>query len=1102
LSQPEPAGAAARHRQVSELFLAVCELDTQARTALLDLRCSSDPGLRAAVELLVARDRAASGQPLLRTAAPAAAGEAVPDARESDGAATLVGLRVGSYRLVRLLGSGGMGAVYEAEQDNPRRSVALKLMRPGVLGRETLKRFESESRLMARLRHPGIAQVFEAGTYTPPGAPPGSLPEPFFAMEYVEHARSLTDHCADQQLPVRARLELFAGICDAVHHGHTKGVIHRDLKPGNILVDGTGRPRIIDFGIARAIASDMAAATISTAVGQFVGTLNYMSPEQCAGDPDAVDTRSDVYALGVVLYEMLTARLPYELGTRSLVEAPRIIREQAPARPSAIDRALRGDVETIVLKALEKDRERRYASAGEFAADIRRFLRDEPIAARPASRIYQARMFTRRHKGLVFGLAAAFVGLGLGLAAALRQASRAGTAESEARAALAESQLQNYVANIAAADGALRADDGATALARLEAAPEALRGWEWWYLLARADRSSRTLSPPDRPLTGLAVAPDGRQMLVYQEPAEMSLVDIASGATIWSRSDLYGFTRSFSRDGKFVVCHQGNELVIIEALSGRELARFSAMSGGALIERTCFHPDGRRIATADNLGHVVVWDWREARKTLELSAESWMMDIEFSPDGTGLAYSTPSAVCVVETDSGRLLHECPIPEELRSEETRAVRFSPDGSLLAASHGTIIQVWDLRSGELRSTIRSHTQRIFDLAFDPTGTLLASGSADRTVRLWDLANDRPLDTLLGHIDIVPIVGFCLAGSRLVTFSEDRTIKFWDVPAASPIRTVPVPDGVIWFIAFTADGRGLFCAAGSIGKILDLATLGTVTALNSGTTAHADSHFALSRDGRFVVGDNFQNGLTLYDSATGDRMWSIPDAGRTDSIAFTTDGLQVASSVNNEISIMDTATGALLRRIRTPGESNYEIGFRPGTESIVSVSSDGPVQLWDATTGELQRTLADASLHGLCLAFSRDGSLLAIGTDVGTVAILETASWNRIAQLTGMQPQVWSLAFSPDGARVAAGSKNGVVHVWDTRSWHDLLQLRGHVGTVRSLCWSPDGRELGSGGYDRTLTLWKAPGCAPRSRPDGSAGLQPPEDPDSYTRPARAR
>ena len=360
------------------------------------------------------------------------------------------GQLIGRYKVVRVLGEGGMGTVFLAEQDKPTRLVALKVIRPGVASANLLRRFEHEAQVLGRLQHPGIAQIYEAGT-----ADTGEGAQPYFVMEYVR-GRSLVEYAQGSQLGTRQRLELLAKICDAVQHAHQKGIIHRDLKPGNILVTEEGQPKILDFGVARATDADIQATTIHTDVGQLVGTIPYMSPEQAGGDVTELDTRSDVYALGVLGYELLAGRLPYELKNKMIHEAVRVIREDDPTPLSSIDRVFRGDVETIIAKALQKERTRRYQSASDLGSDIRRYLSDQPIVARPASVGYQLRMFTKRNKALVAGVAAVFVVLlggivttSLALARESEQRSLAEQREQQAQDARTEAQRQTEIAQAA-----------------------------------------------------------------------------------------------------------------------------------------------------------------------------------------------------------------------------------------------------------------------------------------------------------------------------------------------------------------------------------------------------------------------------------------------------------------------------------------------------------------------------------------------------------------------------------------------------------------------------------------------------------------------------
>lgn len=372
-------------------------MDPSSRSEHLSRACGEDLELREEVESLLSES--GEGSFLDEPVVEAMDFPSMPDS----GTDTLGELpeQIAGYRILGVLGAGGMGVVYRAEQEHPQRTVALKVIRPGVTSQRLLRRFEFESETLGRLSHPNIAQVFEAGA-----ADTGFGPQPFFAMELIEGA-PLLEAAERRKLDLRARVRLLARICRAAHHAHQKGVIHRDLKPANVLVNGAGEPKIVDFGVARATDSDIQCTTVQTDIGQLIGTAPYMSPEQVEGDASSLDSRSDVYTLGVLGFELLTGRLPYDLDGKSLVETCRTISEDEPRRASSIDRRLRGDLELILRKALEKDRDRRYQSAAELAADLDRYLDDEPVEARPPSAWYQARKFTKRHTGLVAGIGGA-----------------------------------------------------------------------------------------------------------------------------------------------------------------------------------------------------------------------------------------------------------------------------------------------------------------------------------------------------------------------------------------------------------------------------------------------------------------------------------------------------------------------------------------------------------------------------------------------------------------------------------------------------------------------------------------------------------------------
>lgn len=415
--------AADRHQQVMELFDEVCDLSSSDQQAVLNELCGDDPALRHEVESMLHHDDSEAGPvtPFESTRR----FEAMVSEMFNDGGDSPLPERIGDYRVIRQIGHGGMGLIYEAEQESPSRRVAVKVLRPQLMSASLLKRFQHEAHVLGQLQHPGIAQIFEADIAT---TSEGGIP--FFVMEYV-NGLPLDEYVLKQDPDISARLELMSRVCDAVHHAHQKGIIHRDLKPGNVLVietdtesgsssstgigstlhDLIGRPKVLDFGIARATDADVQTVTLQTEAGQLIGTLAYMSPEQVEGDSDALDTRCDVYALGVMLYELVTGTRPHDLKGKSVPEAARMIREVEPRLVGTLVRSLRGDVETIIAKALEKERDRRYGSAAELAADLRRFINHQPIEARPASAIYQLGKFARRNKGFVAGVTIAFAAL-------------------------------------------------------------------------------------------------------------------------------------------------------------------------------------------------------------------------------------------------------------------------------------------------------------------------------------------------------------------------------------------------------------------------------------------------------------------------------------------------------------------------------------------------------------------------------------------------------------------------------------------------------------------------------------------------------------------
>ena len=572
------------------MFDRAVDLDPAAQAAFLDDRCGGDAGLRAAVDELLRLDRRVeAGELLLRSP--------VAEARRTTRPGTAP--RFGRYRVVRVLGEGGMGTVYEAEQDNPRRAVALKVIRAGLGTGPLRERFAREAQILGRLRHPGLAQVYDAGV--------AETGQPYFAMELVAGV-PLDQYVRERAPDPGARLELVARVCDAVQHAHDGGVVHRDLKPGNILVEPSGRPKVIDFGVARAADAGRTAGGAVTEAGQLIGTLNYMSPEQASGDPSAIDPRGDVYALGVILYELLADRRPYRLDGLPLPEAVR----RDPRGGSVAARGLR-------RPAPRRRRDDRRQGAREGSGPTLRLGRRPgggPPAppesrghpARPPSALYQLCKFARRHRAIVAAAAGVMVALSAGTLVSALYAIRADENAREARENARQARYQTYRANLAAAASALSQHDVTAAGRHLAAAPEELRGWEWRHLQARLDDSTAVLPTGQvlrRGRSGFRVATFGKTSLVVTDEGRRQLLSAPWPFIPGSRPMIH-----FGDDATWriaeIVDRPGGLVRLIES-SGRDRAlRLPPGRKGADTLR--FSPDGTRLAVLELNHSVSLWD--------------------------------------------------------------------------------------------------------------------------------------------------------------------------------------------------------------------------------------------------------------------------------------------------------------------------------------------------------------------------------------------------------------------------------------------------------------------------------------------------------------
>jgi WD40 repeat protein/predicted Ser/Thr protein kinase len=1062
-------------KTVEALFQEVIDLGPERRGAFLDEQCAGDPDLRTAIEELLHFDAKARSAPDFLHSPATDIRAALPLAAET------VPASIGRYRVVRRLGEGGMGTVYEAEQDHPRRTVALKVMRPGLDSPDLRKRFAQEARILGRLHHAGIAQVYDAGA-----TEDGRL---YFAMEFIR-GLPLTEHVRRHAADARARLDLLARVCDAVQHAHEHGIIHRDLKPANILVEDTGQPKVLDFGVAHATGGGFLGSTAHTRTGQLIGTLGYMSPEQVAGDPRAIDARSDVYALGVILYELLADRLPYSLDALPIPEVVRVIQEVEPSRLGSVNRQFRGEVETIVAKALEKDKARRYASAGELGEDLRRHLAHEPIRARPASALYKVRKFVSRHKRLVAATAVVFAAM---LAATIISLLSAGEARESARLA----RSQSYQARLAAAVAALSSHDVADAARHLERAPEELRGWEWRHLHSRLDdRSGRIVAAPGATFI-LLRRPDGIQVgqLVPKTGLRLTDLDGRQLRTIPCNAEA-------ELNGGVLQTNAGLRILEWEDKGPRLWGEAAARHLGLMIARSsCLSSDGSYLASLPtregDRADIVLYETASRKRTAILAghkAEIWALT--FSQAGTRLASGDDDGVVNVwDVATGAWIAAC----LGHTSKVVSVAFRPDGARLATSSadGTVRQ-WDPATGrQVEPPFDHHSGEVLSAAYSPDGEWIASGGSDRTVRLWRATTRQEIAVLHGHTGAVTEVAFAPDGRRLASMSQDRgllwagdnSVGVWEVDFRGGLPVLQGHKRFVYPVAFSPDGRWI--ASGGWDKMIRLWDAATGVARAKLPQPGVVRALAFGPDGTWLLGGgDFEGELLLWDVTTGQVRNRIRGVGkRVLSLALSPDGARVAVgnydlTARYTMSVLDVATGqevgggegipfafspdgkwlagrdadekvVVLRDgrtfrpvIRCPGHTGRinAIAFRADGRRFVSASSDRTVRLWDTVTGQCLQVFEGHTDEVFAAVFHPNGTRIASAGRDRAIWLWDPASDQEVARLPGHTDYVWSLAFSPDGATLASGSGDSTVRLWDTAPLKTRYQARREAESVR--------------------------------------------------------
>ncbi|MGK0185012.1 MAG: WD40 repeat protein/serine/threonine protein kinase [Verrucomicrobiales bacterium] len=1041
---------------------------------------------------------------------------AMEDVRSTSTLDDQCGQQIGPFKLLQKIGEGGCGSVYMADQETPvRRRVALKIIKLGMDTRSVIARFESERQALAMMEHGNIARILDAGA-TDSG-------RPYFVMELVRGI-SITDYADQENLTAAERLTLFSQVCSAIQHAHQKGIIHRDIKPSNILVtlhDGVPVPKIIDFGIAKATEQRLTDKTLFTEYQAFIGTPAYMSPEQAEMSGLDVDTRSDIYSLGVLLYELMVGRTPFDAETlraAGLDECRRVIREVEPSPPSTrlatmpdseqtqiagqrrtstahLNHLLSGDLDWIAMKCLEKDRRRRYATVNDLIQDIQRHCDGEIVLARPPSPLYRLQKFTLRHRGAVTAAACLVLTLLGGIAVSTWQMLRARAAEQAAHVAEANqasllvkaeegwekalsnehaTQLNSYIADINLTNHALNEGNFGRALQLIgkhRPAPQDstaydFRSFEWRYLagLCRGDAHIR-FPHQQEAIESVSFSPDGA-LLAAGTSDQVQFWDVRSQNLVTTLPTA-AQAIIFLSDGSEFVTASRDSVKIWRTATFSLRTEFEDQRSPISISS-----DGTRLVTSNQQG-LAIWDttsWEIVNNHAGVRAP-----MALSPDGRRLATSSRDGVRVAHADTGE---EICILEQSIHLSSKTISFSTDGRHVVAPRNKmsdkgvfVVGIWDAETGQEAGTMPSnsqptqHTGVISNLAFSSDGSTLATGSWDHSIRLWNYARMSHFATLRGQSNEVWSLAFSPDGQSIAAGSKDGSLTLWPAQQTDTANVIP---GRWQPLTFSADGQKLV-ALNPDGAIdfFNLKSKQSTRSLKleqkapSARKSHTRFAVAIS-DNLTTLAHGLDDGtVRIWNTETRNSFTLKTSTARISTIALSPDGYHlVAGSRRQPMTIWDLRNPDSTTPVVST-DAEHALFSKDGSTLITLRGHGKTADVWDPDTFSLRLSFSISPRPGSSIALSPDGSILATTANVGdsnnAIKLWSTNDGALLGECLGHKQGVWSVAFSPNGKTLATSSDDSTLKFWNVATQQELLSIRRIGTTLTDLTFSPDGQWL---------------------------------------------